>query len=1424
MAAAGFFGEGDLVYLPAPDVAFAPGTVVGVDRGGAGVDVRMETTGEVLHASPAELRQRFAREDGATCQDNTSLVHMNDATILENLQARHKRDEIYTYTASVLLAVNPYKDIRGLYGEDMCQHYRGKHIGALAPHPYAIADTAYRALVRERRNQGLLISGESGAGKTETAKIVMQFLAFASGATSGHADSIQARVVRAQPILESLGNAVTMRNSNSSRFGKYNRVFFDGSGALVDAGITTYLLESSRVVTHGERERTYHCFYEMLRGLDDARLEAFGLERGRRYRLLTSPSGEALPGFESRDAVNFARLCDALRTIGLDEAGVDNMLRILAGLIHLGDIEKDPEKRKADKEEDDGEPVQVDEVAVERAAKMLGMDADELCARLTRKKVAVPGRSSYHEVPRNVSQFRHALQSFIKAIYKRLFDRTVKRINDCFRDLRPSGLGDANAETMWNHIGILDIYGFENLQRNSFEQLCINLANERLQQYFVENVLRAEQELYKREGLPWIGLALPDAQPVFNTINQVFKTLDEYSQNLSRGVGNATDKSFCQKVVDESTKDVSRRDVLKQIKMTGGGRRSTAGPMLNEGFIIKHYAGQVQYNTEGWLDKNNDRLLAECETLICESSDPLVKSLGEEDSQNAKGPLFRSISKKYSKDLESLLETLSTCNLHYIRCFKPNGEQKADLFQGAMVLDQIVQCGTIELVKIMHDGYPNRCPFEEITTRFRDLLPERFQRYGMRTFIEALMLAYEVPREEWALGMSRLFLKAGQLRALEGMRAEGAAPPAEKLAEIVRGIIRKKWLRAGHAVRLCNYVPKFVAQIYERRASKSLAQAAALASRLAPRLAAARQRVEGRRLVGAFRAVRFVQAEFAAIRRNRRARLEKALRLAMFLHARTKPWVEGARERAAEVAKRREAERRREEERRKAEEERQRQEREKLEAERKQMEEEQAKREAEQKVREAEQRRLDEERRAKDEELQRDLERQREDLRKKEEEERQALAEERRKLAEERLALEEEKKQRNSILAQASPQHARSGSAVPTAAAIGGGSAFGLPPAAEDGAASRHSGAGDSTLHASTDVGEDEFNLGDSVSNLGTMHSMQSLTEMQVSETVKRLEREMAQKHEEIKQQMALLQEKNLNLEMQLAEEKRTKRETISDAGNDSPQRRRKPSLIPLDDDQQHLQGTPATTPQSSCRNSRKPPRQSSTRSAQRYSLLSIDGSASRPGGGSKAKRHSIAHEALLRQESGGVAGYSIGDAPGSASDLGSQRRWWAEQRTFLLEDLYGDSPASRRGSLPTGNSGRFGGVGGLRRQEPPVAHHGSQQNSHRGSVPAAVEEEGAAEEEGRPPAAGRASAAGGGLPPFAPPGRSEVRNLSSTFENLQDGSLAPAAGSDGANAADGGGGTPASARQQSNGPHSKMRQPTKFEWNKRRSLGGSQV
>mmetsp|Transcript_75830 Transcript_75830/g.119785 ORF Transcript_75830/g.119785 Transcript_75830/m.119785 type:complete len:973 (-) Transcript_75830:129-3047(-) len=745
------------------------------------------------------------QEDGPRCcADNTALTELTADTILDNLRRRYDKDEIYTYTASVLLAVNPNRSISGLYGQEQCRRYRGKHLGALPPHPYAIADTMYRSLLHPREtsavNQAVLISGESGAGKTETAKIIMEYLAHESGASCELAARIQERVLQAQPILESFGNAATVRNLNSSRFGKYNRMHFDRRGRLKSASITTYLLESSRVVAHGERERTYHVFYEMLAGLDAESLQAWGLSQSGQYAL-THCSAEA-PDMEGRDASNFHRLCDALAAVGLEIEERRACWRVLAGLIHLGDLACDSNACEVDDQVNCVSNVTVGSASL--AARLLGMDQEELVDALRYKQISVPGRDSFSKVPRTSAQSRQVLHGLIKALYKRLFDHIVQKIN--------ASSGGATAcvdDEAQRDIAILDIYGFERLQQNSFEQLCINLANERLQQYFMENALVSEESLYAREGLPWTPLRLPDCEPVIQCVNQVFRKLDDFSSRIANGFDNASDEKFCERVVEDAHKEPTQ--VLRRIRMVNR-RRHSESPVAYGGFTIQHYAGVVDYATKGWLDKNNDRLLPECEALIREATQPLVRSLGDEDRS---ATAFRSVSKRYTTDLQSLLQILSNCQLHYVRCFKPNSEQAARRFDRELVMEQIVSCGAVEHVRIMHDGFPNRCSLQDLMRRYQAMLPPAFIRYGARTFIEALMRAYDVPHSEWALGLTRLFLKAGQLQVLERLRDQGSQPEAHRLSCIIRDIVRRRWRRAVEVICLSRWLPKFVARIRE---------------------------------------------------------------------------------------------------------------------------------------------------------------------------------------------------------------------------------------------------------------------------------------------------------------------------------------------------------------------------------------------------------------------------------------------------------------------------------------------------------------------------------------------------------------------------------------------------------------------------------
>eukprot|EP00746_Dinoflagellata_sp_MGD_P162844 gnl/MRDRNA2_/MRDRNA2_90577_c0_seq1.p1 gnl/MRDRNA2_/MRDRNA2_90577_c0~~gnl/MRDRNA2_/MRDRNA2_90577_c0_seq1.p1 ORF type:complete len:1463 (-),score=363.35 gnl/MRDRNA2_/MRDRNA2_90577_c0_seq1:195-4583(-) len=854
---------GDKVWLPCPKDGFRKAIVQHVE--GDWVHVSGATSGSTERKARSECRECFELDDGVTQQDNTALVHLHDASILDNLQRRYAKDEIYTYTASVLLAVNPYKSLPGMYSQEKRAEYTGKFFGSLPPHPYALADAAYRILMREGQNQAFVISGESGAGKTETAKIVMQHLVHASGSDSASAN----RFLQTQPILESFGNAATLRNHNSSRFGKYNSVYFNAKGNLADSGTTTYLLETSRVYHQAEGERNYHVFHEMLSGFSDEQLAELKLARSK-HKLVPELSKEKAKLFEDKDKANFARLTTALESIDINDEMVKEIFKVLAGILHLGNMPKDDENEDDDEVDDNEEAsalkrndVNLD--SLEAACELLGLDCDELRGTWKLRRIKIPGRNSCHMVNRKKLNAEHTLQALIKNLYQRLFDKVVSLINASFQ---------THAEEKrdkCNQIGILDIYGFERLQTNSFEQLCINLANERLQQFFVENVLNGEQSLYKREGLPWEGVKLPDSTPVVSTVSTVFKVLDEFCMHQSKGLEGKTDANFCERCLSEVAKDTEQRKKLTKLKMTGG--RHTKGLAQNEGFIITHYAGEVQYNTKSWMDKNNDRVLPEIEELMSGSSNELLRSFADEDANNKAA--FKSVGKKYQANLEELLATLGSCQVRYIRCFKPNANQAPREFDAQLTLDQLIQCGTVELVKIMHDGFPNRCTFEEIQTRFQSLLPPQFSRYGLRTFVMALMKAFEVPEEDYALGMSRLFLKAGQLKMLETLRAEGVTPKLELLSQIARDIVLQKWRRASRAISFCVWLPKHVAKLRRERLLKILRRGCMIFGRIMPLIRRARERIQKRKDLARRRAFGLIKASCLICRWWQRVKVER---------------------------------------------------------------------------------------------------------------------------------------------------------------------------------------------------------------------------------------------------------------------------------------------------------------------------------------------------------------------------------------------------------------------------------------------------------------------------------------------------------------------------------------------------------------------
>ncbi|OII72559.1 myosin heavy chain [Cryptosporidium ubiquitum] len=819
--------------------------------------------------------------------DNTSLTSLDPANILENIRVRFRQGKIYTSTAHVLLAMNPYRDIPNLYSEETKRSYYGKHISQMPPHPYSIADHSYRNMVLDRRNHAIVISGESGAGKTETAKIVMSYLAevgilpssteivgtdeggmtekqrkrimqirlsYASHTIFGEQEArdIQKRILSANPILEAFGNARTVRNYNSSRFGRLNKLYYNEHGFLKGGGITTYLLESSRCVKHNHNERTYHCFYQLVHGATDNELENFYLKRdASRYSLLNQGNLAYSSEVES-DREQFNILKQSLNINGISNERQTFLFQILSGIILLGNITfKDSDDKGTLK---DKEKLEFDDPElVTNIANLFGISTDLLVDILLVKQLKVGNNQTPVSISRTGQQSLQLIHSIIRSIYIRIFNWVVSHINR-FTSCKDEDLGETvspRKQNMTNsanslYIGILDIYGFEKLEINSFEQLCINLANEKLQEFFVEKVLQSEQKLYQQEGLVWTNIEIPKTQPVLDLIFDLFSLLDDDSRLKSQGQ-DISDLTYWQKINNKYGKSVhggslygSTHSPSKILGLCGGETASklikfplNGLKKLNQSdiatvFSIKHYAGSVEYTLNGWLEKNHDKIIPELEEILENSSNEILNSIIDSEYKSRKSASFRSVSKKFTKDLKDMIQDLGEVSLQFIRCFIPNSHMRSDIWNGNIVLNQMIQSGTIQMVKLMHYGYPNRASYSTLIEQIRSLLPEKYI-YGLsdRMIVEFFLSAYSIPSNTYQFGISKLFLKSGQYGLLldqvndysKGNYESGLIIPSEEiLINLRKGFARKCLRRCIMVADIVSWMKnRFIVLIRKRR-------------------------------------------------------------------------------------------------------------------------------------------------------------------------------------------------------------------------------------------------------------------------------------------------------------------------------------------------------------------------------------------------------------------------------------------------------------------------------------------------------------------------------------------------------------------------------------------------------------------------------
>ncbi|KAL1960991.1 hypothetical protein VTO42DRAFT_4879 [Malbranchea cinnamomea] len=675
--------------------------------------------------------------------DLTLLSKVSNEAINENLKKRFEHGEIYTYIGHVLVSVNPFRDL-GIYTDQVLQTYRGKNRLEVPPHVFAVAEAGYYNMKAYKENQCVIISGESGAGKTEAAKRIMQYIASVSGGSDSSIQRTKDMVLATNPLLESFGNAKTLRNNNSSRFGKYLELQFDAAGEPVGANIINYLLEKSRVVGQITNERNFHIFYQFTKAAPQSYREAFGVQQPHSYLYTSRSRCYDVPGIN--DEADFRETLEAMKIIGLSQGEQDNIFRVLSAILWLGNIQF---------VEDDSTNASItDESVTNFVAYLLEVDPGQVNKALTQRimETARGGRrGSVYEVPLNTVQATAVRDALAKALYFNLFDWIVQRVN---ASLTARG-------TIANTIGILDIYGFEIFERNSFEQLCINYVNEKLQQIFIQLTLKTEQEEYAREQIKWTPIKYFDNKVVCSLIEDkrppgVFAALNDACAT-AHADSSAADQTF-----------VGRLNFLSQ----NPNFESRQGQ-----FIIKHYAGDVAYAVDGMTDKNKDQLQKDLLNLISSSSNNFLHTLFPDQVNQDDKRRPPTAGDKIKASANDLVATLTKASPSYIRTIKPNDNKSPNEYNEANVLHQIKYLGLQENVRIRRAGFAYRQTFDKFVERFYLLSPKTsyagdyIWTGDAESGARQILKDTGIPAEEYQMGVTKAFIKTPEtLFALEHMR------------------------------------------------------------------------------------------------------------------------------------------------------------------------------------------------------------------------------------------------------------------------------------------------------------------------------------------------------------------------------------------------------------------------------------------------------------------------------------------------------------------------------------------------------------------------------------------------------------------------------------------------------------------------------
>ncbi|XP_063790445.1 myosin-11 isoform X3 [Pseudophryne corroboree] len=702
-------------------------------------------------------------------EDMAELTCLNEASVLHNLRERYFSGLIYTYSGLFCVVVNPYKMLP-IYSEKIIEMYKGKKRHEMPPHIYAIADTAYRSMLQDREDQSILCTGESGAGKTENTKKVISYLAVVASSLKGKKDTtitqgpsfaygeLEKQLLQANPILEAFGNAKTVKNDNSSRFGKFIRINFDVTGYIVGANIETYLLEKSRAIRQAREERTFHIFYYLLQGAKPAWKEQLLLE-GFGYYTFFSHGYVPVPSQD--DADMFQETLEAMEIMGFNEEEQLSMMKVVSSVLQLGNI-------VFKKERNTDQASMPDDTAAQKCCHLMGINVTDFTRAILTPRIKV-GRDLVQKA-QTKEQADFAIEALAKATYERLFLWLLSRVNKALDKTKRQGA---------SFLGILDIAGFEIFEVNSFEQLCINYTNEKLQQLFNHTMFILEQEEYQREGIEWnfIDFGL-DLQPCIELIERpnnppgVLALLDEECW-----FPKATDVSFVEKLIQEQGNHIKFQKP-KQLK------DKTI-------FTLVHYAGKVDYDATSWLTKNMDPLNDNVTSLLNQSSDKFVGDLWKDvdrivgldqmakmtesslpSASKTKKGMFRTVGQLYKEQLAKLMTTLRNTSPNFVRCIIPNHEKRSGKLDANLVLEQLRCNGVLEGIRICRQGFPNRIVFQEFRQRYEILaagsIPKGFMDGKQACVI--MIKALELDPNLYRVGQSKIFFRTGVLAHLEEER------------------------------------------------------------------------------------------------------------------------------------------------------------------------------------------------------------------------------------------------------------------------------------------------------------------------------------------------------------------------------------------------------------------------------------------------------------------------------------------------------------------------------------------------------------------------------------------------------------------------------------------------------------------------------